>query len=353
MSKATHRVAVVLFSLGAPDGDDAVRPFLFNVFSDPALLRLPGVLRWPVAWFIARKHTRGVQEIHHRIGGGSPLLENTEAQAAALEMALADLGDADIRVFIAMRYWYPMADETAQKVGDFDPDLVLLLPLHPQYSIATTASSVAAWHRSASVWRVAAPTRLLCCYPVDRGFVDASVHQIRPAYDRATASGRPRLLFSAHGVPERVARDGDPYQVQCGVSALAIADALAIEGLDWAISYQGRVGPLKWIGPSTEEEIERAGRDGVPIMVYPLSFVSERAETLVDIEDRYRALALARGVPYFESVPTVGTHPAFIAGLARLVRSAMDRPACKVANTDGDQTCPVTCSGCPWPRKDL
>lgn len=349
MSKAAPRVAVVLFNLGAPDGYDSVRPFLFNLFSDPAVLRLPCVLRWPMAWFIARRHARAAREIHDRSGGGSLLLNHTEAQAAALEAALADAG---IRVFIAMRYWYPMADETAQQVADYNPDQVLLLPLYPQYSMATTASSVRMWHRSARVWRLTAPTKLLCCYPVDRGFVDASVARIRPALSQAAAPGRPRLLFSAHGLPEWVVRAGDPYQPQCEATARAIVEALAIEGLDWVISYQNWIGALKGLGPTTAQEIERAGRDGVPVVVYPTTFVSERAETLVEIERQYAKLALSCGVPHFERVPTVGTHPDFIAGLVRLVQSAADGPAGVVTNADGDRTCPVTCSGCPWPQKE-
>ena len=354
MSNATQRVAVVLFNLGAPDGPDSVRPFLFNLFSDPGFLRLPGVFRWPVAWFIARRRTRAAQEIYFRSGGGSPLLTNTEAQAAALETALETaLAGADVRVFVAMRYWYPMADETAQRVADFNPDQVLLLPLYPQYSMATTASSVRVWHRSARVWRLTAPTRLLCCYPVDRGFVDASVARIRPAYGQTTASGRPRLLFSAHGLPDRMVRAGDPYPAQCEATARAIAETLAIDSLDWVVSYQSSVAPLKWIGPSTEQEIERAGRDGVPVVVYPMTLVAEHAGTLMEVEHQYAKLSLSCGVPHFEQVPAVGTHPDFIAGLARLVRSAADGPPGAVTNADGDRTCPVTCSGCPWPRKDV
>ena len=350
MSGAVRRVAVVLLNLGGPDGPDTVRPFLFNLFSDPAVLRLPGLIRWPLAWFIAAKRTREAKQGYDRIGGGSPLLETTRHQAAALQAAL---DDANIGVFIAMRYWHPMADETVQQVADFSPDQVLLLPLFPQYSATTTASSARIWRQAARICRLSAPVTLLCCYPVDSGFVEASVALIRPALQRAAGAGRPRLLFFGHGLLESVVRSGDPYQRQCESTAKAIVERLAIDDLDWVVCFQGRTGPPKGIGPSTEREIDRAGADGVPIVVFPLAVVSECFETLVEIGILHRERASAGGVPYFEAVSAVGTHPEFIAGLAALVRSTTRKPPDAVANGIGGRTCPVACSGCPWPRKGI
>ncbi|AWK86041.1 ferrochelatase [Azospirillum thermophilum] len=342
---STPRVAVVLFNLGGPDAPEAVRPFLFNLFADPAIIRVPNPFRFLIASLISGRRAKAAAAIYAQLGGKSPLLENTQAQAAALDAALAAAG-VSAKCFIAMRYWHPMSAETAARVKDYNPDLVILLPLYPQFSTTTTASSERVWREAARTVGLDAPTRLICCYPTQAGFVDASADIIRPLYERAKAHGRPRVLFSAHGLPKKVVAGGDPYQWQCERTAESIAAALGIEDLDWVNCYQSRVGPLEWIGPSTDEEIRRAGRDGVPILVVPMAFVSEHSETLVEIEVEYRHLAKDSGVPYFERVPTVGTHPAFIEGLARLVRQGVASPK-PVCAQNGGQICPAGFSGCP------
>src|SRR4029077_461353 len=171
-SQDIGRLAVVLFNLGGPDGPDAIEPFLFNLFNDPAILRLPSIIRRPLAKMIARRRAPTARKIYAHLGGGSPLLANTKAQAAALETALKDAGGT-VKVFIAMRYWHPFAQETAKAVREFSPDRVLLLPLYPQYSTTTTASSAADWKRAAESAGLKVPTQLICCYPTEPGFVDA------------------------------------------------------------------------------------------------------------------------------------------------------------------------------------
>ncbi len=338
-----QRIAVVLFNLGGPDRPDAVRPFLFNLFNDPAIIRLPGLLRTPLAWLIARRRAPVAQEIYAQMGGGSPLLPNTEAQARALEAALADLGT--VKCFIAMRYWHPMTAESVAEVRDWRPDQVVLLPLYPQWSTTTTASSLRLWQQMAKEFGLSVPTRLLCCYPRNEGFISAYADLIRSRYEQASAFGKPRILFSAHGLPKKIVTDGDPYQWQCERTAEALVAKLGIEGLDWLNCYQSRVGPLEWIGPSTEAEIHRAGHDKVPLVVVPIAFVSEHSETLVELGIEYRHVAAEAGVPFYEPVPTVGTAPAFIDGLAGLVRQVMDtnRP-CQSENID--RICPASYSGC-------
>ncbi|ANC92589.1 ferrochelatase [Azospirillum humicireducens] len=352
-----RRVAVVLFNLGGPDAPEAVRPFLFNLFADPAIIRLPNPFRFLIASLISGRRAKPATEIYAQLGGKSPLLENTEAQAAALEAALgADPGaepaadGAETKVFIAMRYWHPMSAETAARVKAYDPDLVVLLPLYPQFSTTTTASSAKVWHETAKTVGLTAPTRLLCCYPTQAGFIDASADLIRPLYEAAKAHGTPRVLFSAHGLPKKVVAGGDPYQWQCERTAESIAAALGIEHLDWVNCYQSRVGPMEWIGPSTDAEIRRAGQDGVPILVVPMAFVSEHSETLVEIEIEYRHLAKEAGVPHFTRVPTVGVHPGFIDGLARLVRQTVAGKAAVCAH-NGDRICPPNFPGCPQARR--
>jgi protoporphyrin/coproporphyrin ferrochelatase len=313
------RVAVVLMNLGGPDRLEAVQPFLFNLFSDPAILRLPVLFRLPLAHIISRRRTPIAREIYRRLGGGSPLVANTEAQARALEAVLGP----PYRCFVAMRYWHPTSEETAVEVAGWGADQIVCLPLYPQFSTTTTASSLAAWRAAMARRGLDRPPQVVCCYPSDPGFVKAVAGLIRPVLDLAAEHERPpRLLLTAHGLPKRIVLSGDPYQNQVEATAAAVIAALNRPGLDWTTCYQSRVGPLEWIGPSTEGEIRRAGKDGVPVVVAPISFVSEHSETLVELDLDYRDLAVASGVRAYHRVPTVGTEPGFIRSLAALVRQA-------------------------------
>lgn len=333
------KLAVVLFNLGAPDRPEAVRPFLYNLFSDPAILEVPAPMRGLLARFIAARRASLAREIYAKLGGGSPLLANTMAQARALEAALADLGQ--VEVVPAMRYWHPLTEAAVARVTALDPDQVVLLPLYPQYSATTSGSSYGAWSKIAARRGFARPTRMVCCYPAEAGFVAALAALIRPVYDRVRVSFTdkpPRVLFSAHGLPKRLVEKGDPYQQQVETTAAAVVRALAIPDLDWRICYQSRVGPLEWLGPYAEHEIARAGAERVPLVVVPVAFVSEHSETLVELDITYADEARKKGVPVYERVPTVGTHPKFIGGLARLVRDALKSPA-TIAPDGGVRVC--------------
>ncbi len=336
------RRAVVLFNLGGPDAPESVRPFLFNLFHDPAILGLPQPLRYLLARLLSARRAKVATEIYRQLGGGSPLLPNTRAQSDALQAAL----DADTRVFIAMRYWHPMSDETAAAVKAYAPDQIILLPLYPQFSTTTTQSSCKDWDRAARRVGLTAPTVTVCCYPTEPGFIAALAGLIAPALKRAREKGRPRLLFSAHGLPKKVVRAGDPYQWQVEQSAAAVVRALDIPDLDWVVCYQSRVGPLEWIGPYTDAEIDRAGRDRVPLVVAPIAFVSEHSETLVELDIEYRARAQQVGVPLYLRVPAVSTHPAFIGALVNLVRAvAPAAPGTRRPNA-GTKLCPSSCGRC-------
>jgi protoporphyrin/coproporphyrin ferrochelatase len=311
--------AVVLMNLGAPDSLAAVEPFLANLFADPAIIDLPAVLRLPLARLAARRRAKVARRIYARLGGSSPLLANTEEQARALERVLGP----GYRCFVAMRYWHPTSAETVRKVKSWQADEIVCLPLYPQFSTTTTASSVKAWQRAAARENLDRPTRTVCCYPDAKGLVEALAGLIRPALNDALRSGKaPRLLLTAHGLPERVVRAGDPYPRQVAVTAAAVVAALSQPGLDWRICYQSRVGPLRWIGPSTDEEIRRAGQDRVPLVIAPIAFVSEHSETLVELDYEYRRLAEECAVPLYIRVPTVGVAPSFVRGLATLVQHA-------------------------------
>lgn len=313
------RRAVVLMNLGAPDRPEAVRPFLTNLFSDPAIIALPALLRRPLAHLIARRRATIALDIYSYLGGGSPLLENTEAQAHALE---AELNDGS-RCFVAMRYWHPLSEETAVAVKAWRPDEVVCLPLYPQFSTTTSGSSLAEWQRVRTRVGLDPPCRVIKSYPIAPGFIAALAGLIAPVLDEAGAShAKVRLLLSAHGLPLKIVRTGDPYPEQIALTAGAVIAALARPELDWSVCYQSRVGPLRWLGPSADDEIRRAGKDQAAVVIAPISFVSEHSETLVELDRDYRRLAEQCGVPGYSRVPAVGTDPRFIAALATLVRDA-------------------------------
>jgi ferrochelatase len=248
------------------------------------------------------------------------LLANTEAQAQALQAALGP----GHRCFVAMRYWHPLSSETAREVAEWVPDEIVCLPLYPQFSTTTTASSLAAWQIAAAREGLIRPTHVVRCYPCEHGLVEAIAGLVGPALEAASGTGKPpRLLFTAHGLPKRIVRGGDPYPDQVERTAAAVVAALARPELDWRVCYQSRVGPLEWIGPATDEEIRRAGEDGVALVVAPISFVSEHSETLVELDLDYRHLAEVAGVAYYYRVATVGVEPSFIGSLATLVKRAL------------------------------
>lgn len=331
------RLAVVLFNLGGPDRPEAVEPFLFNLFNDPAIIGAPRPIRWLIAKLISRRRAPVARVIYAQLGGGSPLVPLTRKQGVALEARLKHDG-TDARVFIAMRYWRPFSDETAREVAAFAPDRIVLLPLYPQFSTTTTESSLKDWMRAARAAGLEAPTHAVCCYPDEDGFIAAQVELTAAALVAASRAGSPRVLFSAHGLPKKTIAKGDPYQRQVETTAAAIARKMGLGAADWVVCYQSRVGPLEWIGPSTTSEIERAGRDRVPVVVAPIAFVSEHSETLVELDIEYRRKAEAAGVPAYARVPAVAEHPRFIEGLARRVRAAVAQPA-GTCGTGGGKIC--------------
>lgn len=310
-----RKTAVVLFNLGGPDSLGAVKPFLFNLFSDPAIIGAPAPIRWLLARYISAKRAPTARGIYQMLGGRSPLVPETEAQARALEHVLGH----GFKCFIAMRYWHPFTHEAVEAVKEWGADEVVLLPLYPQFSGTTTGSSVKEWKKRAAEQGLNVPTRMACCYPDQPGLVAAMADLARAGHEEASAAGRPRILFSAHGLPKSVIDKGDPYQAQVEMTAAAVARATGIADLDWAICYQSRVGPQEWIGPSTEAELERAGRDGVPVVVVPVAFVSEHSETLVELDIEYREKANHLGIPAYVRVPALGCHPLFIRGLADVI----------------------------------
>ena len=354
-SEATgrERLAVVLFNLGGPDKPESVAPFLLNLFKDPAILRVPFFVRPFLARLIARRRTGPAMENYAIIGGRSPLLGLTEAQGQALEAALADAFEA--RCFVAMRYWHPFSAETVAAVREFRPDRVLLLPLYPQYSTTTTGSSVEDWREAAARAGLVTPVTTLCCWYDDAGFVQATAAMLRGALAAARAALPAgtglRVLFSAHGLPESIVRAGDPYQMQVEASVVAVLAALdqprpGEPGLDSVLCYQSRVTPEPWLAPSTDTEVERAGRDGVAVLVVPIAFVSEHSETLVELDVEYRHLAERAGVPGYFRAPAQNSDPGFIAALAALAQESLARGP-GLCSHAGGRLCPAAQTACP------
>lgn len=341
--------AVVLYNLGGPDGPEDVRPFLFNLFNDPMIIGAPAPIRWLLAQLISRRRAPIAQEIYAHIGGGSPLLANTRAQAAALEEALnSGQNGGAYKCFVAMRYWHPMCGAVMDEVIASAPERIVLLPLYPQFSTTTVGSMMRVWAREARKRKLEIPVTALCCYPTDPGFVDAAAGLLSAALDGASGDHENlRVLFSAHGLPKQIVEGGDPYQSQVERTAAAVMESLG-QDLDWLCCYQSRVGPLEWIGPSTEDEIARAGADGKSVIIVPIAFVSEHSETLVELDIEYRDLAERAGVGEYIRVQTVGTAPQFIAGLADLVRGNV-AAGCDICSGTGQRQCAAEWSQCPTP----
>ena len=339
------KLGIVLFNLGGPDSPEAVEPFLRNLFSDPAIIALPGLLRLPLAWFIARRRAPLARAIYGHMGGRSPIVEETEKQARALEVALTT-PTMEAKVAVAMRCWHPFSDQAATALKAFGPDRIVLLPLYPQFSTTTSGSSLADWERAARKMGLSVPTTRICCYPANTGFIAAAAAKIRATMEKPAANISYRLLLSAHGLPKRTIAAGDPYQWQVERTARALVDALGIKDLDWTICYQSRVGPLEWLAPATDAEIRRAGRDGKGVIVAPIAFVSEHSETLVELDIEYGKLAREMGVPDYRRVATVSADPVFIDGLAGLVRKAVAGGA-TVSDGDG-RICPGSFRRCGY-----
>ena len=340
------KIAVVLYNLGGPDTPDDVQPFLFNLFNDPMIIGAPVPIRWLLAKLISKRRAPIAQKIYQHLGGGSPLLANTKAQADALDSMLAEAGDNEYRTFVAMRYWHPMADAVAREVKAYAPDQIVLLPLYPQFSTTTVGSFLLVWQKAARTIGLDCSAKSICCYPKEAGFVSATADSVRAAIGDAGPNTSVRILFSAHGLPKKIVEAGDPYQWQVEQTAKAVVDELAIEGLDWLNCYQSRVGPLEWIGPSTEDEIRRAGAEGIAIVIVPLAFVSEHSETLVELDIEYRHIGDGAGVVGYYRTPTVSVADAFIDGLARLVSVALSDAPSPCSGSVG-RICPAQWSQCP------
>jgi protoporphyrin/coproporphyrin ferrochelatase len=309
--------AIILFNLGGPDRLENVEPFLFNLFNDPAILNLPTFLRYLLAKLISNRRASKAKKIYQEIGGSSPILKLTQKQSEALEKELNNNDDlVDYKCFVVMRCWHPRAEDVMKDVKNYNPDEVILMPLYPQYSAATSGSSIKEWKDVCKKNNFKTRTSTICCYPTDDNFILAHRDEIIKKINNLENY---KLIFSAHGLPEKNIKKGDPYQWQVQQSVNKIVEALNIKCLDWILSYQSRVGPLKWIGPSTENVIIENSKKGKHIVLVPIAFVSEHSETLVELDIEYKELADKNGCKNYTRVPALGTNENFIKAMTELI----------------------------------
>ena len=309
--------AIILFNLGGPDKIESVEPFLFNLFNDPAILNLPTLLRYPLAKLISNRRAPVAKKIYAELGGSSPILRLTKEQSNALEIKLnRTQKENEYKCFIVMRCWNPRAEDVIKNVQLYRPDEVILMPLYPQYSAATSGSSIKEWKDVCKKNNYHIKTSTICCYPTDQNFINAHTKEIIKKIKDLKDF---KLIFSAHGLPEKNIKKGDPYQWQVEQSVKKIVESLNNKNLDWILSYQSRVGPLKWIGPSTENIIIENSKAGKHIVLVPIAFVSEHSETLVELDIEYKEIADANGCKNYTRVPALGINEDFIKAMSELI----------------------------------
>jgi protoporphyrin/coproporphyrin ferrochelatase len=309
--------AIILFNLGGPDKLENVEPFLFNLFNDPAILNLPSFFRFPLAKLISKKRAPIAKKIYEEIGGSSPILKLTNEQSDKLEKKLNQSQiDDEYKCFVVMRCWHPRASEVIKDVKLYSPEEIILLPLYPQYSAATSGSSIKEWNDICKKNNYNIKTSTICCYPTDKNFIKAHTKEI---INKIKNLKNFKLIFSAHGLPEKNIKKGDPYQWQIEQSVKMIVANLNIDNLDWILSYQSRVGPLKWIGPSTDDVIVENSKIGKHVVLVPIAFVSEHSETLVELDIEYKKLANDNGCKEYTRVPALGINEDFIKAMSELI----------------------------------
>ncbi|MDM9581387.1 MULTISPECIES: ferrochelatase [unclassified Nostoc] len=328
------RVGVLLLNLGGPDKLEDVGPFLYNLFSDPEIIRLP--FRWlqkPLAWFIATRRTRTSQENYKQIGGGSPLRRITEAQGEALKEQLGFLGQ-EVNIYVGMRYWHPYTEEAIAQITQDKVEHLVILPLYPQFSISTSGSSFRLldklWQEDPKLQPI--DYTVIPSWYKQPGYLQAMAQLIAQELEQFPNPDDVHIFFSAHGVPKSYVEEaGDPYQVEIEECTALIMQTLNRPNAH-TLAYQSRVGPVEWLQPYTEDALKELGAEGVKdLVVVPISFVSEHIETLQEIDIEYREVAEEAGIHNFRRVPAPNTHPVFINALAQLVIDALRNPSFKLS----------------------
>ena len=328
------RVGVLLLNLGGPDKLEDVGPFLYNLFSDPEIIRLPFTwLQKPLARFISSRRVKKSQENYKQIGGGSPLRRITEEQGEALRQQLAASGQ-DAKIYVGMRYWHPYTEEAIALLKTDNIEHLVILPLYPQFSISTSGSSFRLldrlWQEDPKLQTI--EYSVIPSWHKQPSYLQAMAQLIQGELDKLANPIEAHIFFSAHGVPKSYVEEaGDPYQKEIEECTAAIMQTLNRPNAH-TLAYQSRVGPVEWLQPYTEDAIQELGAKGVKdLVVVPISFVSEHIETLQEIDMEYREIAEKAGIHHFYRVPAPNTHPVFIQALAELVQEALKSPSLKLS----------------------
>jgi ferrochelatase len=327
---AKKRIGIVLFQLGGPDSLDAVQPFLLNLFLDPDIIPMGPLsfLRRPLAKWIARRRSVPVRGRYAEIGGRSPIRELTERQRVALVEALAP--ELDVVAVTAMRYWHPLSEEAVAALREARSlDEIVLLPLYPHFSYATTLSSLKEWRRVYGPPESGPPQRTIAQFYDHPLYIQALVQRIANMFRQFEDSSRIHLVFSAHGLPMSLVEKGDPYPGQVETTVTLVCEEGKKQHASWpekhVLCYQSRVGPAKWLRPPLVETIDQLTVKGVKeMLVVPISFVTEHIETLHEINIEARQQAERQGVKVFRMMPALGDSPLFIAALKDLVLKTVE-----------------------------
>ncbi len=345
------KTAVILFNLGGPDKLSSVKPFLFNLFKDKAIINLPNPIRYLLAKFIAKRRNKIAMEIYKKIGGKSPILEIVNSQAENLEKELSFSGD--FKVFVCMRYWHPMSKEIVKKVKEYGADEVIMLPLYPHFSTTTTQSSFEDFEDEARKQKLNANLKKVCCYGTNSKFIESHAVLIKKVINKIknTKNKKYRLLFCAHGLPQKIIDNGDPYVFQIQSSAKAIIAKIMSdksflgEEIDFQVCYQSRVGPLKWTTPSLDDEISRAANDKKGLIIVPISFTGDHSETLVELDIEYKKIAQDNKVLFYHRVDALNNNGYFMESLVEICKNINNKPK-EYASYNGTRICPKNFTKC-------
>lgn len=321
-----ERIGILLFNLGGPETLDEVRPFLFNLFSDPDIIRLPWrALQKPLAWLISTQRHKLSRGYYEQIGGGSPLRRITDEQARSLERALASR-NVTARVYVGMRYWHPFLEDAIEEIRKDQITHLVVLPLYPQFSISTTGSSLNRMNELiAASGPPASRVSVIEQWHEDLNYLDSLAASITEEFARFPDqdASQIHIVFSAHSVPVRYIEEGDPYLDQTKQTVKNLMQRLG-SNRPHSLSFQSKVGPVKWLGPSTDEMIRKLARENVSqLLLVPVSFVSEHIETLYELDILYRRVADEVGISHYRRVPALNCRPDFIDALATLVETAL------------------------------
>ncbi len=319
MKKFNHKTAVVIFNLGGPDKLEAVKPFLFNLFNDKAIISLPQPFRFLLAKFIAFMRHKKSQNIYKQIQGQSPILNITIAQADELERELSFEGD--FKVFVSMRYWHPFSKDVIKKIIAYNPQEIILLPLYPQFSSTTSASSIEDFTKKFSNKNI--PIKTICCHPNQSDFIKSHLARINQTLMKINSKemAKIRLLFSAHGLPQKIIDNGDPYVFQVHETVNQIMKSLHVNNpeLEYRICYQSKVGPLEWTSPSLNQEMQSVALDNKIPVIIPIAFVSDHSETLVELDIEYLELSKTLNIENYYRVASLNTERNYILSLKNMV----------------------------------